>query len=237
MGLSGPMQYRYRYPRPAVSADMVLWGWDASDLKVLLIQRKFAPFAGAWALPGGFVDIDEDPLSAAQRELQEETRLQGVRLRQLQAYGAVERDPRTRVITVAHWGVVSARQMKQVQAGDDADQAEWKSWRHLPKLAFDHRAILKDAFQTLRQQFLFHSVGRRWLPASFRADDLAQMYSCVLQQDLEPRRLVRGLKKLGIVASDAQRGLLKFTPAYRRFEHKESFPASVLYFAGNSKGT
>lgn len=232
------MTYRYRYPRPAVSADIVLWGWEQCELKVLLIQRKFAPYAGAWALPGGFVDIDEDPLAAARRELEEETGLRQIRLSQLQAYGAVERDPRTRVVTVAHWGIASLRQMTKVSAGDDAAVARWKSWKHLPKLAFDHRAILKDAFQVLRQRFLFHSVGRSWLPTIFDADDLTRLYGQVLGEELDSRRLVRALKRLGVIVPGPKRGSLSFSSdIYRRFDGNRSFPASMLYWAGASNGT
>lgn len=135
--------YCYEHPRPGVSVDIVIVRDREGVREVLLIQRRNDPFAGMWALPGGFVDIDETVEAAAKRELEEETGLTGVRLRQVGVFSKVDRDPRGRTISVAFAGTVGMR--KKVRAGDDAGNAQWKAVDALPRLAFDHRAIIRAA--------------------------------------------------------------------------------------------
>ena len=103
------MPHTYKYPRGALTVDCVVFGLDDDELKVMLIQRGMPPFEGKWALPGGFVHIDETLEEAARRELEEETGLRDVFLEQLYTFGKVERDPRERVVSVAHYALVSSR--------------------------------------------------------------------------------------------------------------------------------
>ena len=135
------MPYTYDYPRPAVSADVVVASHDLSS--ILLIQRKSDPFAGAWALPGGFMDMDESASGAAIRELKEETSLDVSEVTQIGAYSSVDRDPRGRVVTVAFFAKVNSN--ATVAAGDDAADAKWFPVDDLPELAFDHQQIIADA--------------------------------------------------------------------------------------------
>ena len=130
------------YPGISVAVDVVLFRRGDPN-QVLLILRGRPPFMGRWALPGGFVEMDEDLLTAARRELAEETGLTGVALTQLGAFGAVDRDPRGRVISITYWGVIE--QDLDVAVGDDAARAAWHPLTELPPLAFDHGEILNLA--------------------------------------------------------------------------------------------
>lgn len=144
-------KFCYEYPRPAVTVDIVVVTRERRP-RVLLIRRKHAPFAGMWAIPGGFVDMDESLEDAARRELREETGIAGKRMEQLATFGDPGRDPRGRVISVVYLTRVDARRV-QPRGADDAREAAWHDLASLPKLAFDHRAILTMVRKrlTLRQ--------------------------------------------------------------------------------------
>ncbi len=142
------MPYTYDYPRLALTVDCVIFGADSADLKVLLIQRDHPPFEGRWALPGGFVDMDENLEAAARRELEEETGVAEVSLEQLHTFGDVGRDPRGRVVSVAYLARVELSGVR-VRAASDARQAGWFPVDDLPELAFDHGRILETALERL----------------------------------------------------------------------------------------
>ncbi len=192
------MSYRYKYPRPAVSADCVVFGLDADNLKVLLIQRRKSPFQGVWALPGGFVEIDEDLDSAARRELKEETGLSKVYLEQLYTFGQVERDPRGRVITVAYFALVNLAR-HTVRAASDASRAVWFSMSDLPALAFDHEEILSVGYQRLKNKVRYQPIGFELLPAKFTLRQLQQMYEIILGRELDKRNFRRKILSMGIL--------------------------------------
>jgi 8-oxo-dGTP diphosphatase len=143
MSKSRPKKYTYDYPRPAVAVDLVIVS-DEKDPRVLLIRRKHDPFAGMWAFPGGFVEMEESLEAAARRELLEETGVEAERLEQLHTFGDPGRDPRGRVISVVYLAVVDASKLKP-QAADDAAEVAWHSLRQPPPLAFDHAEILAFA--------------------------------------------------------------------------------------------
>ena len=133
--------YTYKYPHPAVTTDCIVFGFDGTKLNLLLINRGIEPYKGSWALPGGFMKIDETAEQGALRELQEETGVKDIYIEQLQAFTAVDRDPRERVMTIAFMAFV--RQEKyEVIAGDDAAKAQWFPVNSLPQLAFDHNAVI-----------------------------------------------------------------------------------------------
>lgn len=139
--------YNYAYPRPSVTADVVLLARSGGELLLLLIQRAADPYKGCWALPGGFVDQDEDLEAAARRELLEETGLEADSLVQVGAFGKPGRDPRGHTVTVAYATVMTS--LVEARAGDDARQVQWFSLNALPELAFDHDAIIAAALQRL----------------------------------------------------------------------------------------
>lgn len=142
-------KFTYDYPRPCVTVDIVLLTREARP-RVLLIRRKQAPFAGKWALPGGFIDMDETLEESARRELKEETGLTVGKLQELGIYGDPGRDPRGRTISVAFWTEVNPAKI-QPKAGDDAAETGWFPLHDLPPLAFDHARILKDAKKVIRE--------------------------------------------------------------------------------------
>lgn len=136
------MEYTYKYPRPAVTADCVVMTTEATP-QVLLIERGFVPFKGCWAFPGGFMNMDETAEQCAIRELEEETGLKVSSIHQIGAYSKVDRDPRGRTITIAYLATIDAP--TEVCGQDDAARAEWFPIDALPPLAFDHDDIMKDA--------------------------------------------------------------------------------------------
>lgn len=143
------MPITYEHPRPAVTVDAVVFARGGGGTSVLLIRRGKPPFEGKWALPGGFVEMDETLAQSAARELAEETGLTGVDLEQLHAFGDPGRDPRGRTVSIAHWGVIEGRP-PPVRGDDDAAEARWHDVDALPELAFDHAHILRMAVRRLR---------------------------------------------------------------------------------------
>lgn len=149
MSKSARKQFCYEYPRPSVTVDIVLITREEKP-RVLLIQRKHDPFAGTWAIPGGFVDMDETLEASARRELKEETSLEVGKLEQLSTFGDPGRDPRGRTISVVFFGRASATRLKP-EAADDAASVAWHRLDRLPPLAFDHDKILACARARLRK--------------------------------------------------------------------------------------
>jgi 8-oxo-dGTP diphosphatase len=160
-------KYVYDWPRPMVTVDAIVFGFLAGKARLLLINRGNEPFKGQWALPGGFVGIDEELEAAAARELAEETGLEGVALQQMHTFGRCGRDPRGRQITVAFMGIVEGGAQK-VKAGDDASDARWFDIAALPKdLAFDHNEVAKFAIAKLKTKSAYRQqVERKKEPAS-----------------------------------------------------------------------
>ncbi|HUH04307.1 MAG TPA: NUDIX domain-containing protein [Kofleriaceae bacterium] len=180
------MSYSYEYPRPAVTVDCVVFGLDERDLKVLLIQRQLEPFQHGWALPGGFVQMDESLDQAALRELGEETGLTRVYLEQLYTFGAPDRDPRGRVVTVAYFALVNLGE-HLLRAATDAENVGWFGCDELPTLAFDHADIIAVARDRLRGKVRYAPVGFELLPPKFTLSQLQRLYEIVLESELDKR--------------------------------------------------
>jgi 8-oxo-dGTP diphosphatase len=180
------MAHTYQYPRGALTVDCVVFGLDANALKVMLIQRALPPFEGKWALPGGFVKLDETLDEAARRELEEETGLRNIYLEQLYTFGAVKRDPRERVVSVAHYALVNLAD-HNVKAATDASDAAWFSVDEVPSLAFDHADILGMALKRLQGKLRYQPVGFELLPKKFTLSQLQHLYELVLERELDKR--------------------------------------------------
>ncbi|MDA3880625.1 MAG: NUDIX hydrolase [Prolixibacteraceae bacterium] len=135
------MSYTYKYPRPSITTDAIVLAKEGSTHYLLLIKRGNDPFIGKWALPGGFIEMDEDLEEACYRELVEETNLTGISLTQFATFGKPGRDPRGRTISVVFWGIADKK--SAITAGDDAAEARWFDFNALPPLAFDHDFILR----------------------------------------------------------------------------------------------
>jgi 8-oxo-dGTP diphosphatase len=192
------MSFTYRYPHPAVTVDAVVFGFDESDLKILLIQRSQEPFKHCWALPGGFVEIDEDLETAARRELQEETGICGVFLEQLYTFGAPDRDRRERVISVAYYALVKLID-HQIQAASDARNVAWFSLQDLPPLAFDHEVVLEMACKRLKGKIRYEPIGFELLPERFPLSELQRLYETVLETPLDKRNFRKKILSMGLL--------------------------------------
>lgn len=192
------MAFTYKYPRPALTADCVVFGLDDNDLKVLLIQRDFDPFAGHWALPGGFVVVGESIEESARRELAEETGLIGIFLEQLYTFSDPERDPREHVVTVAHYALINLSEHK-VTPSTDARNAAWFELSDIPGLAFDHDRILQTAYERLQGKIRYQPIGFELLPQKFTLRQLQQMYEKILDRQLDKRNFRKKILKMGIL--------------------------------------
>lgn len=184
------------YPRPMVTVDVVIFTLREGDLQVLLVRRRNPPFAGMWAIPGGFVDIDEPLERAAARELEEETGVRDVYLEQFHTFGDPGRDPRGRTITVAYLALVRADRAHP-RAGDDAAETRWWSISALPPLAFDHDRILARALEHLRHKSGCPAVVAGLLPEMFTLSELQSAYEVILGEKVDGRAFRRRVLSSG----------------------------------------
>ncbi len=187
-----------KYERPSVTVDVVMMSLRQRDLQVLLIKRRSWPYEGMWAIPGGFVNMDESLETAAKRELQEETNVQDVYLEQLYTFGDPGRDPRTRVITVVYFALLDSERL-QVKAGDDAANVGWFSVYHLPELAFDHARILQYALDRLRGKLQYTQIAFNLLPEQFTLRELQRVYEIILHRRLDKRNFRKKILSTGIL--------------------------------------
>ena len=192
------MPHTYDYPRPALTADCAVFGLDAGELKVLLVRRDLEPFAGRWALPGGFVRVGEALDDAARRELQEETGLRDVFLEQLYTFGEPGRDPREHVVSVAYFALVNLVD-HAVQAATDAREAAWFAVHDTPRLAFDHDEILRVAHERLRGKVRYQPIGFELLPERFTLRQLQTLYEAILDRPLDKRNFRKKVLGTGVV--------------------------------------
>jgi len=192
------MSFTYDYPRPAVTVDCVVFGLQDQRLRVLLIRRARPPFEGQWALPGGFVDMDEDLEVSARRELQEETGLHDIFLEQLYTFGTPGRDPRGRTISVAYYALVNTAD-HQPRADDDAAEAEWVDVDQARKLAFDHDEILATALARLRGKVRYQPIGFELLPRKFTLSQLQRLYEVILERKLDKRNFRRRILAMDLL--------------------------------------
>lgn len=187
------MKYCYKYARPSVTTDCVIFGFDGTRLRVLLVERGIEPFKGCWAFPGGFLKMDESAEEGALRELQEETGLTGVNIRQFYTFSAPHRDPRDRVISIAYYTLA---RIQEVKGGDDAADARWFALDEVPQLAFDHDQILRKAEQALRRQIHFEPIGFELLPERFTIKQLQNLYESILNVRFDRRNFYNKMKRL-----------------------------------------
>jgi 8-oxo-dGTP diphosphatase len=217
------VSYTYEYPRPALAVDCVVFGLDETDLKVLLIQRRLQPFQHAWALPGGFVRMDETIDEAARRELSEEAGVTDVYLEQLYTFGApLDRDPRERVVTVAYYALAKLSDHR-IRAATDAMGVGWFALDDLPKLAFDHDDIVTAAHERLRGKVRYAPVGFELLPPRFSLTQLQRLYEIILGKDLDKRNFRKKILSMDLLVEtdEVEQGVRHRAARLYRFDRRK----------------
>jgi 8-oxo-dGTP diphosphatase len=217
------VSYTYEYPRPALAVDCVVFGLDETDLKVLLIQRRLQPFQHAWALPGGFVRMDETLDEAARRELSEEAGVTDVYLEQLYTFGApLDRDPRERVVTVAYYALAKLSDHR-IRAATDAMGVGWFALDDLPKLAFDHDDIVTSAHERLRGKVRYAPVGFELLPPRFSLTQLQRLYEIILGKDLDKRNFRKKILSMDLLVEtdEVEQGVRHRAARLYRFDRRK----------------
>jgi ADP-ribose pyrophosphatase YjhB (NUDIX family) len=186
------------YPHPALSADTVLFTIRDERLQVLLVRQGQDPCAGAWALPGGFVEPDAHLEDCALRELREKTGVTGVYLEQLYTFGDPARDPRGRVISVAYYGLTPVSSIGP-RSGVDSTRAAWFGVDELPVLAFDHREIIAKARERLRAKLDYSTIAFQFMPRKFTLPELQIVYETLLGENLDKRNFRKRIMALSLV--------------------------------------
>ncbi|MDE6742115.1 MAG: NUDIX hydrolase [Muribaculaceae bacterium] len=192
------MSYTYKYPHAAITADCVIYGFDGERLKILLIERGVEPHKGMWALPGGFMRIDETIEEAARRELFEETGLKDIYMTQFKMFSKVDRDPRERVVTVVFTALVRPDDYV-LAAGDDASNALWFDERYLPPLAFDHAEIIEEAHRYLEELLRLKPIAFQLLNKTFSMGELQRVYEEINRTSYDRRNFQRKALQSGLL--------------------------------------
>ena len=192
------MSYALKKDQFYLTVDAVVFTIMDNELKILLVKRKYPPFEGKYALPGGFVKIGEYLKQAVARELEEETGVKGIYLQKLPAFGDVERDPRGRVITIPYLALIDGEAVR-LHASGDAELAKWHSAYNLPELAFDHPRIIDTALSALRDELWKRDVAVELLPDRFTLSEMQTTYEIILGKELDKRNFRKKLKELGML--------------------------------------
>ncbi len=190
-------KYTYDYPHPAVATDCAVFGFDGQNIQILLIKRGIKPFEREWALPGGFLRLDETTDECIRRELKEETTLAPGVIEQFGVFSALDRDPRERVVSVAYYSLV---RRSDVRGGDDASDARWFLLNNVPPLAFDHDEILAKALQTLREKIHFEPIGFDLMDRQFTIPDLQRLYEAILGVRFDRRNFMKKILQSGVIS-------------------------------------
>ena len=216
------MAFTYEHARPALTVDCVVFGLDDDELRLLLVERDFEPYTGRWALPGGFVRLEETLEEAARRELEEETGITKLYLEQLYTFGDVRRDPRERVVTVAYYALVKLSD-HHVRAATDARSAAWFSVADLPPLAFDHEQIVQVALNRLKGKVRYEPIGFELLPRKFTLSQLQTLYELILERELDKRNFRKKILGMDLLIEldEVQRGVAHRAARLYSFDEKK----------------
>ncbi|GIV97644.1 MAG: NUDIX hydrolase [Herpetosiphonaceae bacterium] len=188
-----------RYDRPSVTVDVVIFALKERELHVLLVKRRNWPFEGYWAIPGGFIKMDESLEESARRELEEETGVRDVYLEQLYTFGDPGRDPRTRVISVAYFALIRP-ETQTLRRSEESDDVRWFPVREVPSpLAFDHDRILRYAEDRLRSKLEYSTIAFQLLPEVFTLLELKHIYEQILGEELDKRNFYRKIREAGVL--------------------------------------
>ena len=206
-----------------VTTDVVIFTIRGQALKILLIRRGAKPYKGRWALPGGFLHENEDIDDCARRELREETGVSGVYLEQLYTFGHPKRDPRGRVVTIAYFALIPSDKI-QLHAATDAAAVAWFSMDDLPRLAFDHAAILTMAHERLVAKLDYSTIAFQFMPEQFTLSDLQAVYETIRQEPMDKRNFrkwVLGLGHIEETGEERREGTMRPARLYRT-QHRDT---------------
>jgi 8-oxo-dGTP diphosphatase len=227
MAETAPTYDPSKYERPSVTVDVVIFTLQAGELHVLLVKRKRWPVEGSWAIPGGFINIDESLEQAARRELEEETGVRDVYLEQLYTFGAPKRDPRTRVISVAYFALIRA-DTQTLRVSEESTDVSWFPVRRLPgPLAFDHDHILATALDRLRSKLEYTTLAFQLLPEVFSILELKHIYEQILGERLDKGNFYRKIRDAKVLEDTGLRREGRGRPTtlyrFRRDRGEEQF--------------
>jgi len=195
------------YEQPGITVDLVIFTVNKDKLKVMLVKRAEAPFSGYWSLPGGFLLVGESLEDAAFRVLKEKAGVKDVYLEQLYTFGKPNRDPRARVITVAYFALIPWESLDQPESGKVVDLT-WSAVDQLPKLAFDHKEILKYAIQRLRSKASYSNIVYGLMPEHFRLSELQKMYEIIIDDKLDKRNFRKRMLATGLLHETGKKDIL-----------------------------
>lgn len=214
-------KYTYDYQRPALATDCVIFGFDGGELKLLLIERENEPFKNKWALPGGFVFMEETTEACAKRILMEKVGIKHVFIEQLYTFSEVDRDPRERIISVSYFALVNKHQY-EVIAGRDTVKAEWFELSRLPKLAFDHAKIVKMAIQRLKGKVSYQPIGFELLNEKFTLTQLQAVYEAILETTIDKRNFRKKILSMGLLIAldEKEKNVARKAAYYYKFDNK-----------------
>jgi 8-oxo-dGTP diphosphatase len=213
--------YTYKFERPALATDCVIFGFDGGTLKLLLIKRDNEPFKNKWALPGGFVFMDETTEACAKRILLEKAGLKNVFMEQLFTFSEVNRDPRERIVSVAYYALVNKHHV-QLVAGRDTIETKWFEISDLPKLAFDHGNITTLAIERLKGKVSYQPVGFELLDEKFTLSQLQQVYESILETAIDKRNFRKKILAMGLLTAldEKEKNVAHKAARYYRFNKK-----------------
>jgi 8-oxo-dGTP diphosphatase len=214
-------QYQYEYERPALATDCAIFGFDGGELKLLLLKREKEPFENKWALPGGFVYMDETTEAAAKRILLEKAGVKDVFIEQLYTFSRIDRDPRERIVSVSYFALVNKSQF-EVIAGRDTIQAAWHPISLLPELGFDHGEIVKMAIERLKGKLRYQPIGFELLDAKFTLSQLQLLYEAILQAPVDKRNFRKKIIGMGLLKQldEKEQNVARKAAFYYSFDHK-----------------
>ena len=189
------------YEKPSITVDIIVFSVRDGNLSVLLVKRGIEPFKGKWAIPGGFIKIDENLEDAAKRELKEETGVDSDYLEQLYTFGDVKRDSRGRVITITYFALINSEKIK-LHATTDTTDADWFNAFKLPELGFDHKEIIEYALKRLRWKFEYTTAAFSLLPSKFTLFELQSLYEIVFDKKFDKRNFRKKIFSLDILKDE-----------------------------------
>jgi 8-oxo-dGTP diphosphatase len=211
-----------QYPRPSVTVDCVVFGYDGNAISVLLINRREAPFKNMWTMPGGFLFLEETAEESAQRILKQKTGLNNLFLEQLYTFADVQRDPRGRVISIAYYTLVNPKLFNLV-LGDAATDIKWFDASKIPKTGFDHKEIIKVALNRLKAKVTYQPIGFELLEKKFTLTEIQFLYEAILQRPIDKRNFRKRMLESKVIKATGEKrtGLKNRAPELFEFDEQQ----------------